>query len=348
MRISLLRAGSSIALLAAACSSPTSAPARDAPESGVPDAGRAFDSGIDREVDSSKAPAYPLLLSQAGLYEDLATETLAPGLRPHTPRYELWSDGAEKRRFIYLPPGARIDTSNMDYWQFPQGTKLFKEFSRDGVRVETRLLGKIGPEADDWVMVAYVFRPDGSDADARPEGVVDALGTPHNVPTAAECGWCHDRLAGRIAGFSAIQLDHEGPGLTLESLALEGALSDPPAGRYVVPGNATEQAALGYLHANCGQCHNSATRVTPMELWLEASSLDAVSSTPTYRTAVGARAQLFFPGTSATILVEPGNPEASMLYQRFVLGSMPGLVEIVDPTARELLKTWIASIAPSP
>ena len=53
------------------------------------------------------------------------------------PTEALWSDGAVKRRFIYLPPGTTIDTTNMDEWVFPVGTKFWKEFSVDGRKLRT-------------------------------------------------------------------------------------------------------------------------------------------------------------------------------------------------------------------
>ena len=40
------------------------------------------------------------------------------------PRWQLWSDEAVKRRWIWLPPGSTIDTTNMDHWKFPVGTKV--------------------------------------------------------------------------------------------------------------------------------------------------------------------------------------------------------------------------------
>src|SRR5690606_34275934 len=89
----------------------------------------------------------PKRLSETGLYRDIRKGELAEGVRFYVPRFELWTDGAEKRRWIALPPGTRIDTSDMEDWQFPVGTKLWKEFVRDGVRVETRLLQKTGPGA---------------------------------------------------------------------------------------------------------------------------------------------------------------------------------------------------------
>src|SRR5882672_4468441 len=98
----------------------------------------------------------PAKLSATGLFADLPSESLVEGVVAYRPQFELWSDGASKRRWIYLPPGTRIDSSDMDAWQFPEGTKFWKEFTRDGVRVETRLLHKVGPQAGDWVGVSYV------------------------------------------------------------------------------------------------------------------------------------------------------------------------------------------------
>ena len=42
---------------------------------------------------------------------------------------ELWSDGAKKQRWIQLPPGEKIDVADLDNWQFPKGTKLWKQFT---------------------------------------------------------------------------------------------------------------------------------------------------------------------------------------------------------------------------
>ena len=50
----------------------------------------------------------------------------------YAPKFQLWSDSATKKRWIYLPPGSQIDTSDMDFWKFPVGTKVWKEFSAVG------------------------------------------------------------------------------------------------------------------------------------------------------------------------------------------------------------------------
>src|SRR5687768_2174017 len=115
------------------------------------------DAPADAPIDAD--PNNPPTLVDTGLCTDAACTQIAPGIVPYTPRWELYSDGATKKRWIYLPPGTKIDTSDMDFWQFPVGTKLWKEFTRDGVRVETRLVMRIGAgnTSQDWFYVAYVW-----------------------------------------------------------------------------------------------------------------------------------------------------------------------------------------------
>src|SRR5688500_13553813 len=100
------------------------------------------------------------LLSNAGLYDDPVAGLVAAGVEEYQPAFELWSDGAAKRRYLKRPEGHAIDKSEPDRWIFPVGTKFFKEFSRDGVRVEPRLIERTGPS--DFKMVAYLWRADGS------------------------------------------------------------------------------------------------------------------------------------------------------------------------------------------
>jgi len=291
----------------------------------------------------------PARLSEAGLYSDIATDTVSADVLPFQPRFALWSDGAAKRRWIRLPPGTRIDTSDMDSWVFPEGTQLWKEFTRDGTRVETRLLQKVGPSDDDWVGLAYLWDPGQKDAVAAPYGAIDALGTPHNVPASAECMGCHGGRKSRALGFSAVQLslDAEPGSLGLDDLAAAGLLSDPPEGAIEVPGNATEQAALGYLHANCGHCHNQARPPSSgarcfdprneLDFWLPAARFQSVEDTPAYESAIGERK------------IRPGEPNDSVLIRKISSrdpsAQMPPLgTEVIDEQALDLLRDWISGM----
>jgi hypothetical protein len=278
------------------------------------------------------------------LYADIAAGTLADGVVPFEPQFELWSDGAEKRRWILLPEGERIDTGDMDAWAFPAGTKLWKEFRRDGMRVETRLLQKLGPRDDHWVGVAYLWNADQGDAAAVPGGAENALGTAHDVPDAGQCIGCHGGRKSHVLGFSAVQLSAPaGEGaLDLEGLIAMGRLTDPPAGAFDVPGDETERAALGYLHANCAHCHNQERPETDgprcfdpkkdVDFLLSVGDLGAPSDTAAYRT------------TDCCIV--PGDSETSSLVERVSQrdgrSAMPPLAtEEVDGAGVKLLRRWI-------
>src|SRR5437763_6919526 len=90
--------------------------------------------GCDAPIDANPLDD----LMGTGLCADKACTTINAGIAAYTPRYALWADAASKRRWIYLPPGTQIDTTDPDHWLFPTGTKIWKEFTSGSTRVETR------------------------------------------------------------------------------------------------------------------------------------------------------------------------------------------------------------------
>lgn len=321
-----------------------------APDGGIPDAAPA--DGPPDAAPPADGPLEPTLLSQTGLYTDVAAGTLADGVEAYAPRFQLWSDGAAKRRWIRLPPGAQIDTSAVDHWVFPPGTRLWKEFSRDGRRVETRLLYKTGPSRSDWFMMAYLWNEAGTDAEAVPGGARDARGTMHDVPAQNHCAQCHNGVPDRVLGFGAVQLGDALDGLDLAELVAAGRLTAPPERAALpVPDDAsgTAAAALGYLHGNCGGCHNprSPTHViVDLDLRLTVASLARLADTPAYRTAVGQALSMPFEG--ATARIQPGDPAASAVHLRMAArgqGQMPPIgTELVDAEGAAAVDAWIRSL----
>ncbi|MFT3923742.1 MAG: hypothetical protein QM778_14515 [Myxococcales bacterium] len=336
------------------------------------DAGPLFDASLDAALDATfdAAPqeagepdashdagpiTYPALLSRTGLFADFAQETLAPGVRAFEPKYKLWSDGAHKRRWLYLPDGAQIDTSDMDHWVYPVGTKAWKEFSVGDVRVETRLLYKVAENS--WLMIAYQWRADRSDADAVPGGVSNANGTPHDIPDIYTCTRCHDNMPDKLLGPSAIQLTHQLGGLDITTLVNEGRLTQAPPQAYVLPGDAKAQAALGYLHANCGHCHNPRSAVYAQlkksnpktggpRLWENVLQLLSVEATEGYASTVG-RPNSVLPDLH---IIEPGKPDSSELWKRISQrgpGSLqmpPVATEFLDDAGMASVRAWIESL----
>jgi hypothetical protein len=319
--------------------------------------------GEDAVVEADAAPPPPpgpyprpdyQHLVETGLFDDIAAKQVTSDAVLFEPTYKLWSDAAAKRRWILLPAGTQIDTSDMDHWVFPIGTKFWKEFSLDGGLLETRLIERYGTGPDDYWMGAFVWNADGTDAVLAADGQMNINGTAHDAPAQKDCGACHRGDIGRVLGFSAIQMSRDSQPPNLRDLAARGWLSAPPdAGiDYPVPGDAVTSAALGYLHANCGHCHNengTAWPDTQMVLRLLIADRDAVTS-GVFTSIVGKSIQ-YWRGGAVTLRVAPGNPDMSGIVVRMSArgnkDQMPQLAtEIVDPTGIQAVRDWITSLSP--
>ncbi|HVJ22185.1 MAG TPA: hypothetical protein VM686_42560, partial [Polyangiaceae bacterium] len=294
----------------------------------------------------------PMLLSEAGLYSDIATGTLAPDVIEFTPQFALWSDGAAKKRWIKLPAGAQINTADMNFWDYPAGTKFFKEFERDGVRVETRLIMKKSPGV--WFMMPYKWRDDMMDADALPAGEANARGTTHDIPSQEDCGTCHNAMRDRVLGFTAVELAHNNGGFNLAQATAMGMLTAPPVAEPVVPGDEVAKAAIGYLHVNCGMCHNYKSKIysngTQVDMWLQTDKLTTLEETPTYLTLVNQDTT-----TELTLLpkrIAPGDTANSAVFElmnrRGDDASMPPLGTEITDTAGGIaaIEAWINALPP--
>ena len=172
----------------------------------------------------------PATIECTGLYTDVATKQLAPGVRPYAPAVPLWADTAGKDRWISLPPGTQIDATDPSEWIFPVGTKVWKEFSRDGKRIETRFFEKTQPGY--WVRTTYAWNDDETEATSSAGGDIP-LGTDggtYHIPTPDECDQCHRGRTDHLLGFEQVSLGLAGAtGLTLPELVAEQLISPPPA-----------------------------------------------------------------------------------------------------------------------
>jgi len=107
---------------------------------------------------------------------------------------------------------------------------------------------------------------------------------------------------------------------------------------------------LGYLHANCAQCHNpvgSARPYTDMDLRVRATDT-TVDDTGAYRTAVDV--PLFvFRSDRYTLRIASGDPDASaVVYRMSIRGTreqMPPIAsERVDDVGIEAVRAWITGL----
>jgi hypothetical protein len=275
---------------------------------------------------------------------------------PFTPQYPLWSDGATKRRWLYLPPGASIDASNADAWQFPLGTRVWKEFSFAGRKVETRFMDL---RADGWHYATYIWNADETAATLAPTkgatAVEIAPGVHHRIPSEADCRACHASSPTPVLAFSALQLsedrDPNAPhrealtegAVTLRGLVAAGAVKNLPAPMTLVPpripGDTTTRAALGYLHANCGGCHRADGALASVGMMLAHS---VVHPGDAQRTTFDVASRFMAP----RVRIAPGAHADSVLYKRISARTpteqMPPLgTQLVDAEAQRLIAAWI-------
>ncbi|MDW8360961.1 MAG: hypothetical protein RMK74_01060 [Myxococcales bacterium] len=290
----------------------------------------------------------PARLSETGLYADLRAGALAEGVLPYRVRHELWSDGSDKSRFLWLPPGTHIDATDPDAWRFPIGTRVWKEFRVDGKRIETRFMEKTGDGSDPWLRVAYVWNAEQTEAFAAPDGERDAGGSAHDVPSRAQCRVCHRGAADDLLGVSLYQVGAPDGDGTLRRLVASGRIV-PSLEPRAIPGEPAAREALGYLHANCGHCHGDRHPLgayVALRLAVPAG-LERVEDAPVYATAIGRRAGHVVDGLDT--IVVPGSPDRSQLVARMQTRrpehQMPPLAtERVDETGVGLVRAWIASL----
>ncbi|HEX4997836.1 MAG TPA: hypothetical protein VFY29_06400 [Terriglobia bacterium] len=319
-------------------------------------------------------PVVPLRLSDTGLYG--AGGAIDPRNRPFVPQYPLWSDGAEKQRWIRLPENTPIDISDIDAWRFPVGARFWKQFSWNGRKIETRMIWKAGE--NDWIFATYVWAEDQRDAVLAPEtGVPNVVevgrGKRHSIPAIEDCHTCHLSSPAVVLGFNALQLSddrdpmapHAEPlspsAVTLRTLLDQNRLhparpdlaAHPPRIRETDP---VGRAALGYLSANCGGCHNDRGPLARLGLvLLHDTDPDGKSGAdmpePARATAVNAAGRYVMPGIAPerSRTVAPGAPERSALLHRMrsrrPSSQMPPLgTAIPDEEAVELVRRWIEQL----
>lgn len=343
-------------LLAVACGDDSDPPLDAGADTAEPDVGTP-DVGVDAPVDAGPDTfdAGTPCDGPPGLYVDEACETIASDVLGFNPRFWLWSDGTDKERFISIPEGAMIETTNPDRWVFPIGTRIWKTFSMDGVRLETRYFEKVsgGAGLPSWVVRTYQWNEDQDAVFEITDGATDVLGTGHDIPAVALCQNCHSGGGGvgdLLLGVSALQLNHDDTGVALEDLFAMGWITTPvPVATAEIPtDDDVTREALGYMHANCGHCHRQGPGA-PSGLSLEVLvGLETLDDTGAYQTAVGVNS-VWMMG-SPLMRVTPGDPDTSSIYLRpgirgDAVNQMPPVAtELVDDVGRDAIREWILSL----
>ena len=303
----------------------------------------------------------------------LADQKPVAGLVPYEVASPLYSDGAQKLRFIQLPAGAKIHFDATGRWQFPDGTTIVKTFYYDhdqrdatlGRRVlETRLLLNQGGA---WSAITYVWNDAQTEADRfvagkalhvdyiDPDGVARAVG--YQVPSTPTCKNCHGQAKRFVPlGPRTRQLNrtHDYGAGAENQLAhfaaagmFDGALPDPATLEALVEPRGTasvEKRARSWLEANCAHCHNGDGYASSTDLELEADTATPID--------FGACRHPVAAGNASGGLlydIVPGQPDNSIMIHRMKSNApqtkMPQLpLTTVDEFGVKLVTDWITGL----
>jgi uncharacterized repeat protein (TIGR03806 family) len=276
------------------------------------------------------------LLSAYGLFADTAGRVPAPGVARYTLNTPLFSDYAEKFRYVWMPAGTHATYSEKGVLEFPVGTAIVKSFAYPAdfrtpdaaVRlIETRLLVR---RASGWVPLSYVWNAAQTEAVLKRAGVrvpvafVDAKGAAQTldyaVPNTNQCKQCHQQddavtPIGPTAGNLNGGLDGHGDN-QLMAWAASGRLGGLPANppklaRWDDAGAPVAERARAYLEVNCGHCHSPAGFASNSGLYLQHDEPD-----PAHQ-GIGKRPVAAGRGSGGRLFaIAPGDPDASILLHR--------------------------------
>ncbi len=312
-------------------------------------------------------------LSEYGFFKGpLKNQEPADGVIPYHLNSPLFTDYAEKLRFVKLPAGATVPYNDTAVFDFPVGTALIKTFyypvdfrdpSKGRRIIETRVL--LHEEAG-WKALPYIWNEDQQEAmldvagESTTVSYVDQQGRKKThayvVPNMNQCKGCHNKAEKMMPiGPSAWQLNGEHDYGNVRENQLSHWVSsgilrgyDGHAPKGVVwndpsTGSLDERARI-WLDINCAHCHRGDGPASTSGLhlgWQENDRLKlGVEKTPV---AAGRGSGNLRFG------IVPGKPDESILLYR-IKSTDPGIMmpELgrtqMQPEAVALIREWIAKM----
>lgn len=160
----------------------------------------------------------PARITDTGVFANAETLQPAALYKRYEVTSELWSDCAEKKRWIYVPNGHSVQFRQRGAWTFPEGTVIVKQFniarsstdpasSATPVKLETRILWFRGGH---WIAAGYRWNDGGTEAYRvdSPQTVTFQVAVGSNessacgprtqtwsFPSPQQCTECHTRPA---------------------------------------------------------------------------------------------------------------------------------------------------------
>lgn len=301
----------------------------------------------------SRVDQYPNLLSEWNLFQSPMSKLKPAGGRSftYTINAPLFSDYAQKERFIMLPDEGVIAYDETEVVGLPEQAILVKNFyySKDlrfperGRRLmETRLLIH---EAEGWEALVYQWEEDQSDArrillGARvpvewtdTEGRLQRIN--YTIPSQPQCKSCHDR-SGKMSPIGPVirQLNKNDQ---LNQWAEKGFIEIPEGAEipkivdYTDQNASLDHRARAWMEVNCAHCHRKEGPAKNSGLYLLASQRDP------YRLGVNKPPIAAGKGSGGLkYSIVPGDPDRSILVHR-IESLEPG--EMMPELGRQMMHT---------
>ena len=296
-------------------------------------------------------PGMPRTLEEYGFFVHTDAQLPTWGVKPYELNTPLYSDGADKLRFVYVPDGKQAVADGEDLLQFPVGSALIKTFAygegKDRRLIETRVLLH---REDGWLALPYKWNEEQTEAKLALVGGRVNINTPdhgtisYRIPNKNQCKQCHSVDDAVVPiGPKARNLSGE----WMAEMVKVGRIDAVPQGVGTLPvwherQNASlNDAARAYLDVNCAHCHRPEGKASNSGLDLRWEQDDP--------TAVGIRKRPVAAGRGSLGLnfsIVPGDSSRSIMVRR--MGSddpgvaMPELGKsTVDKDGVELIARWI-------
>lgn len=260
---------------------------------------------------------------------------------PYQLNTPLFSDYAEKLRFICLPPNTQAIYNEKEAFELPIGTVIIKNFfyyldaknPEKGRKImETRLLART---AETWVSLPYIWNDEQTDAYYEPVGDIKTVTRKEEtgkkishfyaIPNENQCNGCHIKGGKKMPiGINARQLNgdfsyKEGKENQLLHWKKLGILAELPDLQQVPKLAVWNDEKTGDLNArarawldiNCGHCHNPKGPANTSGLHLDYWETDE-NKLGIHKAPIAAGGG----GGNRNYDIEPGNPDASIIIYR--------------------------------
>jgi uncharacterized repeat protein (TIGR03806 family) len=319
--------------------------------------------GGESRCAASKTDAeQPKLLSETGCVDLTDPSKAAAGLIPYSVNSPLWSDAAEKDRFVMIPAGEKIKVADCTatpalceqgddgHWEMPVGTVLVKNFHIGGKIIESRLL--IRRTESTWRGFSYEWDDAETEATLLSDQKDRDLGSQiWHYPSRGQCLECHTEEGGRSLGPSTAQMDrmhpYEGGAMNqLEKFSELGLLEAAPKAipPYLDPSSnqgMLDERARSYLQVNCAICHRPGGEFSGIDMRFTTPLAEMGLCNAPIERGMGD------PGMPALRLVAGSPEDSAMSFRMHTLTDtrMPKIgSNVVDPDGSALIDAWIADL----